>query len=213
MVRTSCSQCAAHAARPACPPPCLPSKLPPAALGSRATLPLGFPMCALSPEARALLARGWLRCLLNAARRKSFRSTLCRRPRMHGSTPTSSGLSAILQTQNKYKHARNSPLCLLLILLQVEAAMRGAQCVWHNAAAVGPFHPRELYFKVNYEGTLNVIAACKANGVSKCVMSSSPSTRFDGSDVDGLTEDQMPSIPQASYLQTYVKSFSHIEKL
>lgn len=132
---------------------------------------------------------------------------------MHGSTPTSSGLSAILQTQNKYKHARNSPLCLLLILLQVEAAMRGAQCVWHNAAAVGPFHPRELYFKVNYEGTLNVIAACKANGVSKCVMSSSPSTRFDGSDVDGLTEDQMPSIPQASYLQTYVKSFSHIEKL
>lgn len=28
--------------------------------------------------------------------------------------------------------------------LQVQAAMRGAQCVWHNAAAVGPFHPREL---------------------------------------------------------------------
>jgi hypothetical protein len=109
--------------------------------------------------------------------------------------------------------------------------MRGAQCVWHNAAAVGPFHPRDLcaahpplsycntirpplsfcnilrrYFKVNYEGTLNVIAACKANGVRKCVMSSSPSTRFDGSDVDGMTEDQLPTIPQSSYLQTYAET-------
>ena len=89
---------------------------------------------------------------------------------------------------------------------QVQEAMKGAQCVWHNAAAVGPFHPRELYFKVNYEGTLNVINACKANGVRKCVMSSSPSTRFDGSDVDGLTEDQMPSLPQSSYLQTYAET-------
>jgi hypothetical protein len=40
-----------------------------------------------------------------------------------------------------------------------------------------PLHLRNIllrYFKVNYEGTLNVIAACKANGVRKCVMSSSP---------------------------------------
>lgn len=29
-------------------------------------------------------------------------------------------------------------------------------------------------------GTLNVIEACKAQGVGKVVMSSSPSTRFDG---------------------------------
>ena len=84
------------------------------------------------------------------------------------------------------------------------------RCVWHNAAAVGPFHPYDLYpkeiesaaiappthisgvhpdlryFKVNYEGTLNVIRACRAKGVRKIVMSSSPSTRFDGSDVDGV---------------------------
>ena len=59
---------------------------------------------------------------------------------------------------------------------------------------------------MNYEGTLNVIAACKANGVRKCVMSSSPSTRFDGSDVDGMTEDQLPTIPQSSYLQTYAET-------
>ncbi len=27
---------------------------------------------------------------------------------------------------------------------EVMAAVKGADCVWHNAAAVGPFHPREL---------------------------------------------------------------------
>ena len=88
----------------------------------------------------------------------------------------------------------------------------GADCVWHNAAAVGPFHPRDLYFKVNYEGTLNVIRACRDAGVRKIVMSSSPSTRFDGSDVDGLTEEQMPPLPQKRYLQTYAETKAMGEK-
>jgi nucleoside-diphosphate-sugar epimerase len=79
----------------------------------------------------------------------------------------------------------------------------GADCVWHNAAAVGPFHPRDLYFRVNYEGSLNVLRACRKAGVKKIVMSSSPSTRFDGSDVDGLTEDQMPKLPQANALSRH----------
>eukprot|EP00618_Florenciella_parvula_P024918 CAMPEP_0119524194 /NCGR_PEP_ID=MMETSP1344-20130328/39172_1 /TAXON_ID=236787 /ORGANISM="Florenciella parvula, Strain CCMP2471" /LENGTH=402 /DNA_ID=CAMNT_0007562647 /DNA_START=113 /DNA_END=1321 /DNA_ORIENTATION=+ len=82
----------------------------------------------------------------------------------------------------------------------------GADCVWHNAAAVGPYHPEEVYYKVNYEGTLHVIDACKHHGCKKLVFSSSPSTRFDGSDVDGLTEDEMPSIPQKKYLQDYAKT-------
>ena len=88
----------------------------------------------------------------------------------------------------------------------VAELVKGADCVWHNAAAVGPFHPRALYFEVNYQGTLNVIRACRAAGVRKIVMSSSPSTRFDGADVDGLTEAQMPSLPQARYLQTYAET-------
>ena len=88
----------------------------------------------------------------------------------------------------------------------VDAAVKGVDCVWHNAAAVGPFHPLALYDKVNYHGTLNVLDACKKYGVKRVVMSSSPSTRFDGSDVDGLTEDQMPAIPMKSYLQAYAGS-------
>ena len=30
----------------------------------------------------------------------------------------------------------------------VLAIVEGAECVWHNAAAVGPYHPTELYTKV-----------------------------------------------------------------
>ena len=38
-------------------------------------------------------------------------------------------------------------------------------------------------------------------------MSSSPSTRFDGSDVDGLTEAEMPALPLPNgYLQTYAET-------
>jgi len=94
----------------------------------------------------------------------------------------------------------------------VSRLVTGADCVWHNAAAVGPFHPYELYFRVNYEGTLVVLRACKEAGVKKIVMSSSPSTRFDGSDVDGLTEAQMPPLPQRRYLQAYAETKAMGEK-
>ena len=30
----------------------------------------------------------------------------------------------------------------------VAKVCKGADCVWHNAAAVGPFHPQELYMQV-----------------------------------------------------------------
>ncbi|OQR95626.1 reductase with NAD or NADP as acceptor [Thraustotheca clavata] len=92
---------------------------------------------------------------------------------------------------------------------------KGADCVWHLAAAVGPFHPKELYYRVNYQGTINVIDACKEYNVPKIVMSSSPSTRFDGSDIDGLKEEDMPKLPQDSYLQAYAetKAMGEIEML
>jgi nucleoside-diphosphate-sugar epimerase len=76
-------------------------------------------------------------------------------------------------------------------------------CVFHIAALVGPYHPQELYFKVNYEGTLNVIDACKTLGIRKIVMSSSPSTRFDGNDINGLREDQLSIRPKGQFLQVH----------
>ncbi|KAL7549704.1 hypothetical protein ACHAWF_012969 [Thalassiosira exigua] len=82
----------------------------------------------------------------------------------------------------------------------------GIGCVWHNAAAVGPYHPKPLYYKVNHRGTVNLIEAAKKHGVKKIVFSSSPSTRFTGVDVDGLTEDEMPKLPLEKYMQTYAET-------
>jgi nucleoside-diphosphate-sugar epimerase len=87
---------------------------------------------------------------------------------------------------------------------------KGADCVWHNAAAVGPFHPVALYDEVNYHGTVNVIDACRFHKVPKIVMSSSPSTRFTGVDVDGLREDELPSLPLDSYLQEVIRDWNRI---
>ena len=46
-------------------------------------------------------------------------------------------------------------------LEDVKKACKGADCVWHIGALVGPYHPYEMYEKVNYHGTLNVVEACK----------------------------------------------------
>ena len=70
----------------------------------------------------------------------------------------------------------------------VQRAMRGVEALIHIAALVGPYFPKEAYYKVNYEGTLRVIEACRVAGVGALVDCSSPSTRFDGNDICGLDE-------------------------
>jgi len=87
---------------------------------------------------------------------------------------------------------------------EVEKALQGADCVWHNAAAVGPFLPKHFYRNVNVIGTKNVIEACKKQGVRKVVFSATPSSRFTcTNDVDGQTEAEMPDIPQKQYVAEY----------
>mmetsp|Transcript_16879 Transcript_16879/g.38126 ORF Transcript_16879/g.38126 Transcript_16879/m.38126 type:complete len:406 (-) Transcript_16879:79-1296(-) len=95
----------------------------------------------------------------------------------------------------------------------VGAAVKGADCVWHLGAAVGPFHPPQLYQDVNFGGTRHVVKACRDLGVPKIVMSSSPSTRFDGSDIEGLSETDMPALPMKKYLQEYAATKAAGEKL
>jgi nucleoside-diphosphate-sugar epimerase len=75
----------------------------------------------------------------------------------------------------------------------VSKACNGCECVFHIAALVGPYHAKVAYRKVNYEGTVNVLGACKALGIKKIVMSSSPSTRFPypNPDISGLSEAQL----------------------
>lgn len=72
-------------------------------------------------------------------------------------------------------------------------AFDSVECCFHLAALVGPYHEENMYERVNYGGTLNVLKACREHGIQKLVMSSSPSTRFPWPDpeVAGLDEDQL----------------------
>lgn len=88
----------------------------------------------------------------------------------------------------------------------VLAAVEPADCLWHIAALVGPFHPRHAYDAVNFRGTLHVIDACKHHGIPNMIYSSSPSTRFDGTDVSGLTEDELRIQPPGKFLEPYAEA-------
>lgn len=100
-------------------------------------------------------------------------------------------------------------------LLGFSAVCAGVDCVYHIAALVGPYHPKDAYRKVNYEGTLNVIEACKLNGIKKIVMSSSPSTRFPYPDpnIEGLTEDQLIVINKGDYTPVFLQPYAETKAL
>jgi len=82
--------------------------------------------------------------------------------------------------------------------------------VYHIAALVGPFHETKMYVDVNYNGTMYIINACKKYKVPRLIYSSSPSTRFTGTDIEGLTEDQM-DIP-TKFLAMYAETKAAAEK-
>ena len=83
--------------------------------------------------------------------------------------------------------------------------------VYHIAALVGPFHEAPMYYKVNVLGTKNIIDACKKHKVPKLVNSSSPSTRFDGNDIEGKREDEL-DFP-TSYVALYAETKAEAERL
>lgn len=92
-------------------------------------------------------------------------------------------------------------------LEDVKAACEGGiDCVWHIGALVGPYHEFKAYRAVNYQGTLNVLEAMRALGIKKGVMSSSPSTRFDGSDMDGVKDSEIPIRPRGQFLEAYAET-------
>ncbi len=72
----------------------------------------------------------------------------------------------------------------------------GAGTVFHVAGRVGVWGPAADFFKVNVEGTDNVIVACRAAGVRRLVYTSSPSVVYNGGDLAGVNESA-PLCPQA----------------
>ena len=61
----------------------------------------------------------------------------------------------------------------LLDTASLVRAAAGQSVVFHTAGKVTDWGPREEYFQVNAEGTRNVIAACRENGVGRLVHVSS----------------------------------------
>lgn len=87
--------------------------------------------------------------------------------------------------------------------MAVEKACKGRDVVFHLAAKVGIWGPYDSYFSTNVTGTLNVIKACRKQGVSRIVFTSSSSVVFDGLDLDGVDEScPYPEKHGSSYAAT-----------
>jgi 2-alkyl-3-oxoalkanoate reductase len=64
----------------------------------------------------------------------------------------------------------------------------GAGTVFHVAGRVGVWGPSEDFFRVNVQGTRNVLAACRKAGVPRLVYTSSPSVVYNGGDLRNVNE-------------------------
>lgn len=77
-------------------------------------------------------------------------------------------------------------------------AARGCDAVIHTAAKAGVWGPDEEYARANVVGTENVLAACRALGISRLVYTSTPSVVHPGGDLEGGDE----SLPYATQPKT-----------
>jgi nucleoside-diphosphate-sugar epimerase len=82
-------------------------------------------------------------------------------------------------------------------------AAAGCELVFHVAAMAGIWGRYADFYRANVIGTENVLAACRGNGISRLVYTSSPSVVFDGRDVEG-GDETLPYPPryQAHYPAT-----------
>jgi nucleoside-diphosphate-sugar epimerase len=92
----------------------------------------------------------------------------------------------------------------------VSSALKGCNTVFHTAALPGVWGDYEKYRSINFDGTLNVIEACRENAVKKLIFTSSPSVVFGESDLENADE----SVPYpASYLCHYPETKAQAEQL
>lgn len=85
----------------------------------------------------------------------------------------------------------------------VLGAAEGCEVVFHVGAKAGIWGEYSLYHQANVVGTENVIAACRAHGISKLVYTSSPSVVFNGQDMEGVDESlPYPATFKSFYSQT-----------
>ncbi|MEZ6109608.1 MAG: NAD-dependent epimerase/dehydratase family protein [Pirellulaceae bacterium] len=85
-------------------------------------------------------------------------------------------------------------------------ACRGVDIVFHTAAVAGIWGPWRHYYGINTQGTLNVLAGCRQQGVHRLVFTSSPSVTFDGGDQCGVDES-------AAYPSQWLAHYPHTKAL
>ena len=92
----------------------------------------------------------------------------------------------------------------------VDAAVSGANMVFHVAAKAGVWGSYESFHAPNVTGTENILVACKKHGVQKLIYTSTPSVVHSGSSIEGADE----SIPYATHFSThYPKTKTIAEKM
>ncbi len=81
----------------------------------------------------------------------------------------------------------------------IQRAAQGVDIVFHVAARPGVWGRYQDFHRPNVFGTQNVIQACREQGVSQLVYTSSPSVVFDGRDMAGVDE----SVPYPDHWEAH----------
>eukprot|EP00041_Stephanoeca_diplocostata_P012947 m.220232 g.220232 ORF g.220232 m.220232 type:complete len:425 (+) comp19157_c0_seq84:154-1428(+) len=102
----------------------------------------------------------------------------------------------------------------------VQAACAGADVVFHTVAAITYSHMYAcqwpVSYRINVQGTENVIAACKTNGVSVLIFTSSSSVVLDKQHISRTIygDESMPlALDETSSLNHYMRSKAMAESL
>lgn len=97
----------------------------------------------------------------------------------------------------------------LLASATLEAVCAGRDAVVHAAALAGVWGDARTYFRVNSQGTEEVVRACLRQGISRLVFTSSPSVVFGSQPISG--GDETLAYP-ARYLASYPESKAAAEQ-
>lgn len=81
----------------------------------------------------------------------------------------------------------------------VDHAVAGCDCVFHVAAKVEMWGPREPFYLANVVGTRNIIDAMRRHDVGRLVFTSSPSVVHGGGNIEGADE----SLPYADHYEAF----------
>ena len=93
----------------------------------------------------------------------------------------------------------------------VREAGSGSTIIFHTAAKAGFWGTHKEYYEINTLGTANVIAAAKANDISRLVYTSSPSVAYRGSENIEAGDESLP-FPE-KYLAFYPETKAVAEKI